>query len=497
MPETPKIKLQGSTGIPVDKKTKKKEKTKKDSNKKAKSDDFGKLPKDKKIDPRIPEHIRKHAIGSTLYFDDDYTEENFKKDGLLIAYASEDQKADPKLAMVAVKENAWALLVLDKSLLKDREVIKAALNQDGMVLQYLSKSIREDPELVRIAINQNGMAIEYALPKAFKRFHGDTEYKKGLKELSISQNPNVLDLEDYKHYKQDEKFLLARIKENPAVLGKADPKLRKDKKFIKKAVDANVKSFEYADSSIRKDREFIYELLEYPKNTEIIHHIHDSIKNAETYNLRNLRNQDAFEEIYNGLDPSKPKEKKLFIDLVKNTYNNTKFLDRYSEFYRAKYILLLETKPDDIYEIDSDFMDDREVLIAAAKARANFLSDMKNKYREDKDIVLAAVKADPYALKHAGPKMKDNKEVVSAAVEKNPATLIVASERLKKDDDLVLKVFKDFSKSMKKYKELSKGERNYLIHLVKLNPELAEKLDKSITNKYPEVKEAVRKAKLG
>ena len=104
---------------------------------------------------------------------------------------------------------------------------------------------------------------------------------------------------------------------------------------------------------------------------------------------------------------------------------------------------------------------DRKSALATLKKEGYKLRDMPQ-YMDDKELVLAAVKDYGLSLKHASPALQANKQVVMAAVKNNGMAIDHASPELKKDKSIIKAAAaqeKALDDKMKKQYSIKKGGR--------------------------------------
>lgn len=90
-----------------------------------------------------------------------------QKNGLQLADAPDDLKADKAVVMLAVSKSGEALQYAAKKLTGDKDVVLAAVRQRGTALQFAAKKLRADREVVTAAVSNSSMACFSEEPLAF------------------------------------------------------------------------------------------------------------------------------------------------------------------------------------------------------------------------------------------------------------------------------------------------------------------------------------------
>ena len=103
---------------------------------------------------------------------------------------------------------------------------------------------------------------------------------------------------------------------------------------------------------------------------------------------------------------------------------------------------------------------DRKSALATLKKEGYKLRDMPQ-YMNDKELVLAAVKDYGLSLKHASPALQADKDVVMAAVKNNGMAIDHASPELKKNKAIMKAAAQEkaLDDKMKKQYSIKKGGR--------------------------------------
>ena len=111
--------------------------------------------------------------------------------------------------------------------------------------------------------------------------------------------------------------------------------------------------------------------------------------------------------------------------------NNTLKLKRLKGIKSKKILLnVLKTLSVPVYDMEKEFLTDKDVALNALTRRGNSLSFFES-FKNNKEIVLCAVKNDGMALQFASEELKNDEDVVMCAVKNNGLALQFANARLK------------------------------------------------------------------
>jgi hypothetical protein len=131
--------------------------------------------------------------------------------GMYLESLSEELKNNKEIVMVAINNNADALLYASCDLRNNKEVVLSAVSISGHVLEYASKKMQDDKEIVKTAASNYGYALEYAS----KELRSD----KDVAIVALTRNVYALDLLN-KTLQNDKDILLLVKKLNEKMNGK-------------------------------------------------------------------------------------------------------------------------------------------------------------------------------------------------------------------------------------------------------------------------------------
>mmetsp|Transcript_845 Transcript_845/g.2468 ORF Transcript_845/g.2468 Transcript_845/m.2468 type:complete len:321 (+) Transcript_845:52-1014(+) len=180
-----------------------------------------------------------------------------KEDSRAFAYAPEDLRADPAVALTAVRqngdslehalgtiksdkdvvlaavtENSQALQYSSLEMRNDRDIVLAAVAGDGMVLKEASSDLRKDRAVVLAAVQQNGFALQYAEDGALLQ---DRE----IILTAAANNGHILQLICMKEMGSDRELVLAAVASKGFAIQHASRQLREDREVVLAAMTEN------------------------------------------------------------------------------------------------------------------------------------------------------------------------------------------------------------------------------------------------------------------
>lgn len=100
-------------------------------------------------------------LEESLQRDENFIRAAVKKNGGALRYAPAKFVKDKEIVLVAVQNSGLALAFSGQAHLQDRDIVLAAVKQDWRALAYADKPLRNDPEIVRTAARQNAKALIY------------------------------------------------------------------------------------------------------------------------------------------------------------------------------------------------------------------------------------------------------------------------------------------------------------------------------------------------
>lgn len=277
----------------------------------------------------------------------------------------------------------------------DQEVVLAAITQDINALSYASFKLRSNQEFLNKAIK-----IDLG---AFNFVTSDKNIKNDRNFIATALNSNNKDIIEKAcnwlfatdNFKDDKDLILAAIKNNGSMLGKAGKEYKSDKEIVLSAIESNTKAVNFMDEKFFNDPEVM--LSAFKKSSQPLAH----------------------EKDYNHYDL----DFKMFPQLSDNLKNDKNFICQVLKINN----LLFQVIPEELKK-------DRDVIIAAVK------SELKSQfvYNENEEIEEDRYKQqDYYVLEHVLPQFQNDKEIVLHAVKINSNALKFASENLQQDADVL------------------------------------------------------------
>jgi hypothetical protein len=242
----------------------------------------------------------------------------------------------------------------------------------------------------------------------------DVGYEGSVYDLGYS-----LDVKNYDRIKDD--YLKHLVKEYfPIQLEYLDPVLRKDKDVVMAAVSKFGLNLEFASDELKDDKDVVMAAV---RNYGFsVYHASDRLKEDDDVIL------EAAKSDFFTLSISSKKnitDKGFLLKLIE------KYNERTAEIGTIDFIFPLK-------EAASSFLNDKEILISAAKVYPALLKELSDRLKNDKDIVMVAVSNDGFALNYASNRLKNDKDIVMVAVSNDGCALNYASDRLKNDKDIVM-----------------------------------------------------------
>jgi len=167
-----------------------------------------------------------------------------RQNGCSLEHALGTNKGDKEVVLAAVTENSQALQYATAEMRNDRDVVLAAVAGDGMVLQSASVDLRKEREVVLAAVQQNGFALQFAADAAIIT---DRE----IVLTAVARNGHVLQCECLKDMGSDREIVLAAVANKGFALKYAAKELQQDMEVVRTAMAENpVAGWQYGSPQI-------------------------------------------------------------------------------------------------------------------------------------------------------------------------------------------------------------------------------------------------------
>jgi len=102
----------------------------------------------------------------------------------------------------------------------------------------------------------------------------------------------------------------------------------------------------------------------------------------------------------------------------------------------------------ELRDVAEQFQHDREVVLAAMRAKGTQLRDAAEEFRRDREVVMAAVSSNGSALRFAADSLKRDQEVVLTAIRGSDLALRSAAEELWHNRDFLLAVVQEYGSAL-------------------------------------------------
>lgn len=162
-------------------------------------------------------------------------------DGLLLAEASKQIKADPEIVFSAMQENLYAFLLASGKLIYTPEIVRSVVKNLDLFF-HARTELKDDETIVWAAIEQNGQALAFASKKL-----RDTE---SFVMLALQKKSNIL--MDVSPRLQDNEIVVeTAVSEHGLSLKYASERLKDNEKIVWAAIRQNVRAFEFASPRLQ------------------------------------------------------------------------------------------------------------------------------------------------------------------------------------------------------------------------------------------------------
>ncbi|CAB9511878.1 expressed unknown protein [Seminavis robusta] len=229
---------------------------------------------------------------------------------------------------------------------------------------------------------------------------------------AIKRDPFVLD--KYRHYQDDETFILAAIPYPGCygpVLRWATPRFRSDLKLVTRMAKLNWRILEYVSTELQDNRDFIVEIMSFTNNTLVLQFASPTLRDDSTLLLEGLQ--------------MASKALRYASNQLKN--DKTFFLKAVQQCGSALEYASLQLQ------------DNRDIVLAAVRQDPSSLLYASERLRGDREIVLVGVQYGWFEmLQYAARELRADRQVVLEAVASHASNLKFASEELRGDKEIAL-----------------------------------------------------------
>ena len=350
---------------------------------------------------RSDPEIIKHAV--TLCIDAiQWADPSFRSDKQLILFGLNKSKLNTY--------NAPLNSVIDKTFLKDRELIKAAINFRWWWLSDLEQ-YKSDREIVLIALKKSVEAIFHM----DKKFYKDQSIMKSI----ISRKPEYLKF-DQSNLKDNKAFMKKLLEKEPDYFQMAGEKLRNDPDFCTQFILKRPHLLQYCGPAVKADKALVSNILKKDFGYTVFQYADKSIQANDELVLKALKKSP---EMIAYLSKDLLNNKKYIQEAINSWVHSNKLNDH---FFNIKTTFL--NKIGQIPWVKKD----RDLILKLCKAKQNVVIhsfiirssappppayigplSFAIEFRNDLEIVRAALKQSLYAFKYVGEKLKQDKAFIT------------------------------------------------------------------------------------
>lgn len=168
----------------------------------------------------------------------------------LIKYHKNDTEIVYEMAKCQGRAFSELITQMDKSFLKNNELIKMIVKNNPCAYADLLPEQRSDIEIATIAVT-NGLSVL----SLDEKFHNNRDL------ILLSVKKEGLFLKYYKEFQDDEEIVLEAVRQNPLALEYASTRMRSNKKIAEEAIKQDNEAYLYISDDLELDNNFTYKML--------------------------------------------------------------------------------------------------------------------------------------------------------------------------------------------------------------------------------------------
>lgn len=323
-----------------------------------------------------------------------------ERDGLAVEHASNELQADPKIGLLAVKNNPLALQYLHRSLKNNPEIVIEAIKKDGLAIQHASEELQDDPKIALIAVKNNSLAFNFLYPPITSNYE--------IVKIALEANPELIGhvAEDLKNEKGEK--IYSKIVDE--MLTKDINAIRFMKypghKWMEVCLKKDISTIKYLSSHLPLNavtRDLIYNGLAAKKI---------SLKDFSSISVLNYDKEIVMKAVQvdgvalQYVSDKLKKDEEVVLASIGNNIAALQFADKNMDCtkllkVKQKIIKGLEEGKLKFESIPTQLKSDKDIALAGVKKDGSVLKDLSDLFKEDEDIVLASIKNDITTLKYA------------------------------------------------------------------------------------------------
>ena len=327
--------------------------------------------------------------------------------GKLLQFASSQLRANKEFVKKVLEKHASELQVVAPQLQDDPDIVLHAIrlgdnpHPHGYYFQFASERLRSDKGFIRQAMELDSCAFYYITKDLLMN---DVDFTVELLSMDLSSLLESLSEDGGidKHITREAALKLVQLK-GSAMYYFPDA-WKADREIVLAALSSCTWVFEKASEELRTDREFVWEALKISG------------------------------EVYGGVSEALKADREILLEALRQGGSVLQYAPQH--FWRDAEVVQTAVTNGTHFYVGQEFVDERIVILEAAKNHPHILQCASQRLRADPEIVLEAVKFNSYALRFSHPILRSNRDIISAAVQQDGYALEFATDDLKKDMEM-------------------------------------------------------------
>ena len=388
------------------------------------------------------------AYASHFYSDRSFMLSAVQQHGVALQYGTEEIRADPELAYLAVKASWRALSNVSEKLRGSSRIVREAVKQCWQALEFASEELRDDKDVVNLAVKQTWQALQFAS----LRLRGDAAFMSKVAAQSVDALQFAADtlLGSADFMKQvvqldgmalrfaaepvkDRDMVLQAVRSNWHALQHAPPWLRADRAVVLEAVRQHHSALQLASPEVLLDEELIFEAAR--RRPDLLRGLPDEPRSSRGLMMRMVKLHPM--SLQYSADQIRCDEE-IVLEALRRNWRSFQFAAPELKASQGFLLQAVQLNALVLSLADEALQKDPQIVCEAVEREWEMLEHVSQDLRGNYAFMLEAVGIEGMSLKYASEELSQNRELVVAAVGNSGQALEFAAPELRSDPELVL-----------------------------------------------------------
>ncbi|CAE7909880.1 unnamed protein product, partial [Symbiodinium sp. KB8] len=419
------------------------------------------------------------AYASNYYSDRNFMLQAVQQHGVALQYGTEEIRADPDLAYMAVKASWRALENVSEKLRGSSRIVREAVKQCWQALEYASEELQDDKDVVNLAVKQTWRALQFASG----RLRGDAAFmlKAVAQSVDALHFANDLLLGDADFMKQavqldgmalrfaaedvvDRDLVLEAVRTNWHALQHAPDGLRADRAVVLEAVRQHHSALKLASPDALLDEELIFEAAR--RRPDLLRSLPDEPRSSRGLMMRMVKlHPMSLQYAADGIRC----DEEIVLEALRRNWRSFQFAA--PELKSSQRFLLQAVQLDALVLslADEELRKDPQIVCEAVEREWEMLQHVSEELRGNRTFMMEAVGIEGMSLKYASAELSHDRELVVAAIGNSGQALEFAAQELRSDPEMVLMAIRQDFEAVCHAHEALAGDFSFMFRAVRVD----------------------------